>query len=141
MPLPVALILLALGVAALAAAVWTWLRIRAFLGRAATTVGVVVALQEETEDENEGGRIVTTTYFYPVVRFQSAAGAQVEFRSNVGSNRPGYRTGQQVPVVYEAARPEGAKIRSFFQLWALPLVLGLIGAIVSIVAAGFAFFR
>ncbi len=134
-----ALILCAAGVATLAGAAWSFLRIRAFLERATTTVGVVVALQEETEDEHEGGRVTSVTYFYPVVRFQTAAGAQVEFRSSVGSNRPGYRSGQQVAVVYEAARPEAARIRSFFQLWTLPLALASIGAIVSIVAAGFAF--
>jgi len=134
-----ALILCAAGAATLIGAAWTFLRIRAFLERATTTVGVVVALQEETEDEREGERMTTVTYFYPVVRFQTAAGAQVEFRSNLGSNRPGYRTGQQVPVVYEAARPEAARIRSFFQLWTLPLALGLIGAIVSVVAVGMIF--
>jgi len=129
-----ALILCAAGVATLGGAVWAFLRVRAFLERATTTVGVVAALEEEIEHERDG----TVTYFYPVVRFQ-VAGKEVEFRSNVGSNRPGYRAGQQVPVVYEPGQPEAAKIRSFFQLWTLPLALASIGAIVAIVAAGFAF--
>lgn len=123
-----------IGFALLGAATWMFLRTRAFIEQAMTTVGVVVELVEETRSGRDGNE----TYFYPVVRFQPASGDEIQFRSNVGSNPAGYRQGEQVPVLYDPAQPAEARIRSFFQLWLLPLVLGFIGAVFAIVGTGLA---
>jgi uncharacterized protein DUF3592 len=111
------------------------MRARDFVRRAATTVGVVVDFVEETSEERRGDDFVTATYFYPVVHFQTASGEQVKFQSSAGSTRPSLRKGQMVPVLYDPARPEQARIRSFVQVWWLPLALVFIAAVLAIVGA------
>jgi len=115
------------------------LRARDFVKRAATTVGVVVDFVEETSEERRGDDLVTVTYFYPVVHFQTASGAPVAFRSAVGSERPQLSKGQQVPVLYDAAHPQEAKIRSFVQVWWVTLALVFVAALLAIVGAALMF--
>jgi hypothetical protein len=111
------------------------LRARAFVRRAASTVGVVVDFVEETSEERRGDELVTVTTFYPVVHFQTASGAPVAFRSAVGAERPLLSKGQQVPVLYDAGSPQEAKIRSFVQLWWGPLALVFVAALLALVGA------
>ena len=47
--------------------------------------------------------------FYPSVRFQSPDGRTVEFQNKLGTNVPP-RVGDEVPVIYDPARPEEAKV-------------------------------
>jgi hypothetical protein len=132
----IGLLLAALGAAALIAAGWVGLRTRAFIRRAATTVGVVVDFAEETSQERRGDHLEIATYFYPVVQFQTASGDAVQFSSTIGTERPRLRKGQQVPVLYDPARPAEARIRSFWQLWWLPLALAFVAAVLWIVGLG-----
>lgn len=96
---------------------------------------MVVDFVEETTEERRGDKLVTVTTFYPVVHFQTASGAPVAFRSAVGSERPTLSKGQQVAVLYDAAHPQEAKIRSFVQVWWVPATLGLVAALLAIVGA------
>jgi hypothetical protein len=65
--------------------------------------------------------------YYPVIEFRTVRNEAVVFRGSVGSNPPSFRRGEQVRVLYDPTTPEIAKIDSFFQLWFLPLVLGVMG--------------
>jgi hypothetical protein len=112
-------------------------RTRSFLKDAITTVGVVTEVRTQTRalDDDDDGRRRTETYYTPVVRFYTADGKAVVFTSAVGTGTS-YREGQQVPVVYAAARPEQAEIKSFLRLWFLPLVLLFAGVVQGIIALG-----
>src|SRR5262249_11052902 len=55
------------------------------------------------------GRIV----YYPLIAFKAADGSRIEFRSKTGRERPTYRTGDPVEVLYDPSRPDEAVIRSF----------------------------
>jgi hypothetical protein len=59
----------------------------------------------------------------------------------VGSNPPRYKEGDSVVVLYDPAQPGDVRIHSFFNVWMGPLVLGLLGVIMSLVGAGLTLYR
>lgn len=76
-----------------------------------------------------------TTYF-PVVAFKTSDGTRVEFVGSSGSSSPTFVRGQQVDVIYTPGNPPKARINTFGELWAPPLLLTTFGAIFF--AIGFA---
>jgi hypothetical protein len=123
------IILCAVGGAMLLAGVATALDTRAFLGRAVHTRGTVVGF-EQRADEDDANEI----YFYPRFQFVTSTGAAWTVVAGAGTNRPGYRVGQSVEVLYDPTNAQDARIETFFQLWFLPMVLAAIGALCAIVA-------
>ena len=69
--------------------------------------------------------------YRPVVHFSTEKGEGVEFVSSVGySNGPlfaGYSKGQKVQVLYLPAAPNDATINSFFSLWGISSIVGVVG--------------
>ena len=83
------------------------------------THGDVVDLKEEYSSGNGGNYS-----YYPIVRYRTQAGADVEFKDSVGSNPPTHQAGDRVQVLYLATRPSGAIIdRGAFLNWAIPALL------------------
>lgn len=124
------LIFLLSGAGLLIAALVVLARTRAFLARAAETVGQVVALDEELP--LEAGDPHT---YRPIVSFQ-VAGTPIRFESMAHSNPPEYEIGASVRVLYDRDRPSEARIRSFVSLWLLPMILGGLGLIFTAVGSG-----
>jgi hypothetical protein len=104
----------------------------AFIFRASETQGRVTDLQQKTDDENG------LVNFYPVFTFVSQDRQTHTVTSNAGSNPPGFAIGDRVPVLYRSADPEGAKIKSFGQLWGLAIGLCIAGSITGTI--GFLFY-
>jgi hypothetical protein len=90
------------------------------LSEAATAPGTVVALERRAAGEAASAAAV--------VRFRTADGAEHQVRSGLWSSPPAFEVGEPVEVVYDPARPGAARIRSFAELWAVPLVLAVAGA-------------
>ena len=105
-----ALLLLAGALATRSALLLTW---------AATAPGTVVALERRTPGQ-EGSAAA-------VVRFRTTDGAEHLIRSALWSSPPEFAVGEAVEVVYDAASPAAARIRSFPELWAVPVVLAAAG--------------
>lgn len=66
----------------------------------------------------------------PVVRYVDHLGKQQTYRSRTFSHPSAYDVGEQVQVIYVISDPEYAdkvKIASFFELWGVSAILGLIG--------------
>jgi hypothetical protein len=74
--------------------------------------------------------------YYPVLRYRTQQGDTKEVASSVGSNPPRYKEGDSVVVLYDPAQPGDVRIHSFFNVWVGPLVLGLLGVILTGVGAG-----
>lgn len=72
------------------------------------------------------------------VEFTTAAGTQVRFLSSVSSNPPPAQVGEHVDIRYEADNPHHAQINTYWQVWFLPTLLGIIAAPFLLVGAGFA---
>lgn len=106
-------------------------RTRAFLARAAETMGQVVALDEELP--LEAGDPHT---YRPIVSFQVPGLPPIRFESMAHSSPPEYEIGASVRVLYDRDRPSEARIRSFVSLWLLPMILGGLGLIFTAVGSG-----
>ena len=91
-----------------------------FLERAVAASGSVVKLARTIDSDGDD------TYA-PVVSFHLKSGPLQTFTSSISSRPASYQPGETVEVLYDPAKPSDARIRSFSQLYILPLVLLLIG--------------
>ncbi|MQA96850.1 MAG: DUF3592 domain-containing protein [Streptosporangiales bacterium] len=111
---------------------WVGLRL-ALAGRRLRESGVrvpgVVVRNQWSSGDGTGGT------FYPVMRFRTADGRDLEVRSEVGSNPAHVREGAQVTVVYDPAKPERARIDSMVgRGGAVGVLFVAVGAVVTVVA-------
>jgi len=111
-----------------------FIRTRRFIATASRVPAVVVAHEEQREEDSDGN---WTDYYYPIIEFKDAKGVQRRVTSSTGSSPKPYRDGAAVTALYDPALPEKIKIESFKDLWLIPLILSSIGAtfiIASLVA-------
>jgi hypothetical protein len=90
--------------------------------------GMVVEHRERHPPRGRG-----TSVFSPIVKFTSEKGAVVQFEDAEGQRPAKHKIGQTVPVLYERASPQSARIDTRTS-WgvAAPFVLaGLIGLLVA----------
>ncbi|TXS96022.1 DUF3592 domain-containing protein [Parahaliea maris] len=116
------------GLLMLAGATALFLNTRDFIATAAVTEGKVTELVRSRSSDSDTYR--------PVVVFTTAAGRSVEFTSSSGSNPPSFHRGETVTVLYQPDTPEQARIGSFFSLWGLPMIVGGMGLVFSLVGWG-----
>ena len=122
----IAYLFLAVGLAMLAGAAYWASRVDQFVRTASRAPGTVIELK------HPGG----SSSYYPVVRYRTAAGEEITFRSSVGSHPPSYAVGETVEVLYRESDPNEARIRSFFALWGAPAIVASIGAVFALVGGG-----
>jgi hypothetical protein len=123
-------IMLIVGVAMLAGAVYLYSNTRSFLAGAMHAQGTVVDLQRTESLDSHSNRSIS---YYPVVQYAEAGGRKIEFTSDSGSNPPAYSRGDQVEVLYHADAPEKARINSFMALWFGTLIVGGLGVVFTAV--------
>ncbi len=99
---------------------------REFVDTAARAEGTVIELVEK-RDGNSGAT------FAPVYTFRDAQGGDHNIHSNVSTYPPRYKVGETVTVLYRPEKPDDAAIDGFFDLWLMPLILGIFGAVQLIV--------
>lgn len=69
--------------------------------------------------------------YYPRVRFQTPQGRPMEFVSNSGDNAM-VHISHDVDVLYDPLDPSRARIDSIGNLWALPAIFTLLGALLAL---------
>lgn len=121
------------GVGMLVAALALYDSSSAFIDRSVETTGTVERLVLSYSKQDD-----STTY-YPVVGFQTPDRQNYTFRSNYGSNPPSYSEGESVPVLYDPASPQDARIKSFFSLWGGAVILGGLGCLFGLAGGGWIF--
>lgn len=90
--------------------------------------GTVVDFKQRIESRSGKSR-QRTTYFAPVFTFTDHAGVARRVTSRVSNgDKPGYRVGESVPVVYHHDRPDEAELDTFFASWGGMLIVGGLGA-------------
>jgi hypothetical protein len=114
------------GISLLFAAALVYEQTARFVGRSRTATGTVMELSQERSSSREG---TSRTVYYPVVQFNTEGGAVIEFRSNFGSNPPSHRKGESVPVRYDPAEPQEARIDTPASIWFATWILGGLGAV------------
>lgn len=114
------------GTAGMAGAFLGYEHVRAFLKTAQKSEGMVVELSRHSS----GASIKSSgNYFYPVVKFKTLGGKEIEFVSSAGANPAEYEVGDKVSVFYDPLRPHQAKINSFLDVWLFPVISLFLGII------------
>ena len=106
-------------VVALASSLHTW----RFTRVAQRASGTVIEMREDT-DKDSG-----SVSYAPTFRFQDATGAEHTVASSFFSAPPEFRVGDRVGVLYRADSPTSARIDSYWQVWGLPSLSGILGSI------------
>lgn len=102
---------------------WFFLaRTRRFLRTAVDAIGIIVDLIESSG--SEGG-----TVYSAVVRFQTADGQEIQWTESMASNPPAGQRGDQLPMRYDPADPQKARIAKTSRLWFMPLLFGGMGVL------------
>jgi len=115
--------LVIIGMVLLTGAYYMYQNSKSFVENAMVTEGTVIELLR-TQSRN------SDSYSYrPIVVFETASGEAVEFISSTGSNPPRYSKGEKVEVLYLPSEPQSAKMKGFFSLWGVALILGGVGSI------------
>lgn len=123
-----------------ALAVFFLVRTRSFMENAQQAEGTVVNMVYSHSSEGGGG-------YSAVYRFRTITGQEVEVRDNLSSNPPQFKVGQTIDVLYDSENPQNARIKKWFNLYFLPMLLGFLGilfgciGIGAAVAAWFGFFE
>jgi len=119
----IALGCLVVGLVLLGVGGWLGARTTAFLDRARSVSGTVIALEgDET--------------LHPVFRFQDSDGTTRTHRSRVGTSQPAFEVGEAVEVLYDPANPADARIRSVGELWLGVLIAGGMGGVFTLIGGG-----
>jgi len=108
----------------------TLIQARRFAATASHATGTVVDTTTAWVDPDGRDPSDTTGAWlrFPVVRYQTASGQTVTFRSRTGTQPSPYKVGQQVPVLYNPADPRDARIDTFVMTRLLPGCLIAFGA-------------
>ena len=102
-----------------------------FWVRAESATGIVIG-EKAMEQTLSGSRrnISSPPAYAPFVRFKTASGEEVTFLSNVGYGKGlNYGTDTEVAVLYLAGDPKAAKVKSYSELFGLPVVLFAFGGV------------
>jgi len=67
------------------------------------------------------------THKHPVLIFQSADGAAIEFTADSPMLFNKYKVGDNVEIIYNSANPEEAQINTFYDLWLFPVAIMVVG--------------
>ena len=109
------------GIILLAVAVFSYFHTWSFMSDSLTSDGTVIDF------------VYSDNAAYPTVRYQTQAGKFVEFTSNVGSNPPSFDKGELVEVYYNPENPREARIGTFFSLWGMVIIPGVLGLVFSFI--------
>src|SRR3984957_8020427 len=110
---------------------------QSFVERGVAVRGEVVDLTWERPLPGLSGSGV----YHPIVKYTTTAGEQRMFRGMNGSSPPSYRVGEAVDVLYDRTNPVDARIASFWSLWLIQSVFGVLGAVFSLIGGGVFFAR
>ncbi|HTM68610.1 MAG TPA: DUF3592 domain-containing protein [Candidatus Binatia bacterium] len=123
----VGIVFLFFGLAMLVGGGYWAVRTQRFIGSAEKAQGRVIALVPHSG--SKGG----TTYA-PTVQYTTKDGQATTFTSSTSSSPPAHREGDIVTVLYDPAKPDKAEINAFTDLWLGPLIVGIMGAIFTLIA-------
>lgn len=122
-------IFLLVGIGFLSGAYFSYSSTASFISTALSTTGVVVENRFERSTSSKSSSGV----YYGYIKFNTAEGSSVTFRTSVGTNPPAFEVGESTKVYYDPKDPQSAQVNTFFQLWFLPILLGFIGFIFTII--------
>ena len=106
-------------------------RTKNFIKGAVQTEGTVIDVSHKSTGSG--------SFYSPVVKYFTKDKEEIIFHSKSGSNRPDFKTGERVRVLYNPEDGQDARIVSFFQLWGGTFILFCVGFGTGLLGAGFSF--
>lgn len=97
-------------------------RTRVFISKSREVKGTVIRMVSSFG--SEGG-----TVYAPVFKFTTLQGQVVEVEEKVFSNPPEFTQGQVVDILYDPENPSRARVKKWFNLYFVPILLGGLGII------------
>jgi hypothetical protein len=116
----VGLIFLGVGILLLGGALLAGMSSASLLREGVRTTGHVLEFNQYYDDEG-------TLMYAPVYIFLDEQGREQIVQSIISSSAPRYRQGQTVELIYRPGKPETASTISYFDLWFLAGILGVLG--------------
>ncbi len=110
-----------------------YLKERSFRTSAQKISGTVIALQPGSS--YSGG--YTTTVYTPIIQFQRNDGSIGTYTSQMASNRPGYKAGQQVDMYYDPRNPEDVHLGSFWSQSPWMIALAIAALVIDVIGIVF----
>ena len=94
----------------------SYFRVKKFLSKAVETRGLVIEKIYKGQSDGAGGM------YSPKIRFTDTMGRTIEFTENWSRNRPDFKIGDEVIVLYDPSEPQkarrgGKKWKFFFLAW------------------------
>lgn len=117
-------ILCAVGLLVLGIGLRAAVRQMIFVHSAISTTGKIIDMQQTRPGRSTGHR------YKPEFRFTAGNGQMYFVVSSTAGSYSDFRTGQSVEVFYLSEHPETARINTFGQLWAFPVIFCALGCIV-----------
>ena len=102
-------------------------------GSAAAAGEIVKVIPYLTKNPGKSSAI----QYFPDVKYTTASGEEVMFRSGVTSRAEHYKPGDKVRVLYKTDDPQDALIGSFSALWAMAIIFTSGGLMVMLFASWF----
>lgn len=99
-----------------------------FVADAETTSGTVIELLRSRDSDGD------VTY-RPLVVYETAAGAKVEFASSLSARPAAYEVGESVTVLYQPDRPRQARLKDRFSIWGPSILLSGFGLVFLAIGA------
>lgn len=75
-------------------------------------------------DFSVSGSVGSSKSYYPIISYERM-GKSCSFQPSIGSNRPTYKVGQDVPILIDPENPDKACVNYFSHLYGMPAFLFL----------------
>ena len=104
------------------------IRTRMFISNSRETMGTVTQMVYDSDSEGGG--------YTPIFRYRTLEGQEVEVSGNLRTNPPQFKVGQTIEVLYDPENPSKARIKKWFNLYFVPMLLGLLGLLFGGIGVG-----
>lgn len=99
-----------------------------------TTSATVVSIDTHESEDDDGG---TTTMYAPEFGFRDQNGNSQKVKQHYSSGgSSSYDYGERVLLLYHPDKPEFGRVKTFWQLHGLPLILGFFGGLFVLMGFG-----
>jgi|HubBroStandDraft_6_1064221.scaffolds.fasta_scaffold113456_1 hypothetical protein len=122
------------GLIFVSAGIGIFLHTRRFVATAVSVSGMVTENIWRLSPSSR--RDTSSSVFYPRIRFRTDDGQDITTITNTGSYPPAHHINEAVTILYDPQQPYHAVIRSFAELWMLPLVFSGLGLLFLSIGAG-----
>ena len=92
-------------------------------------IDIIKRVNESTDTDSGYTRSIT---YAPKIEFQDIQGHKHQFISSLSKSRIKWEKGDSLPIIYDPEHPDKAKLKSFWALYGLAIILAFMGSIFTL---------